>query len=134
MQKPPNGITCMSDPDAILDAAEAACCVPAVEARSLAPELFAVGAGESALIEELSVLAKALAHPARIKVMCLLSQRTCISGDLVDELGLAQSTVSQHLKVLRDAGLILGEIQGPATCYSTNQAMLRRLRMLVSAL
>jgi ArsR family transcriptional regulator len=61
---------------------------------------------------------RALAHPARLQLMRILAARgTCLCGALVDELPLAQSTVSQHLKVLREAGLILGEPDGTRSCY-----------------
>lgn len=85
--------------------------------------------------EELAALAKALGHPARIQILRLLCRRTsCICGDIVEELPLAQSTVSQHLKVLKDAGLVQGTIDGPRVCYCLNPRTLRRLRALVSAL
>jgi ArsR family transcriptional regulator len=85
--------------------------------------------------EELAALAKALGHPARVQIMRLLARRNaCICGDIVDELPLAQSTVSQHLKVLKEAGLIQGEVDGPRTCYCVDPAGLRRLRLLVAAL
>ncbi len=62
--------------------------------------------------------AKALAHPARIAILKVLTSRqTCICGDIVDELPLSQSTVSQHLKELKDSGLIKGEIEGAKVCY-----------------
>ena len=62
--------------------------------------------------------AKALAHPARVAIMeMLLKKQTCICGDIVDELPLSQSTVSQHLKELKNAGLIKGDIEGVKTCY-----------------
>ena len=62
--------------------------------------------------------AKALGHPARVAILKLLASRqTCICGDIVDELPLSQSTVSQHLKELKDAGLIQGEIEGAKVCY-----------------
>ena len=62
--------------------------------------------------------AKALAHPARVAILKLLIQRqACICGDIVDELPLSQSTVSQHLKELKDAGLIKGDISGVKVCY-----------------
>ena len=68
--------------------------------------------------EELAHLSKAVGHPARVAILRLLVRReACICGDIVDELPLAQSTVSQHLKELREAGLIRGEIDGPRTCY-----------------
>jgi len=85
--------------------------------------------------EELALLAKALGHPARVQIMRLLVRReACICGDIVDELPLAQSTVSQHLKVLKDAGLIRGEIDGPRVCYCVEPRTLRRLKALVGSL
>ena len=61
---------------------------------------------------------RAIAHPARFRIVKLLAQRqACVCGDLVDELPLAQSTVSEHLKVLKDAGIVRGTIDGPNTCY-----------------
>jgi ArsR family transcriptional regulator len=66
----------------------------------------------------LAAQAKALAHPARLAILQTLAARdTCICGDLVDDLPLAQASVSRHLKTLKDAGLINGEIDGPRTCY-----------------
>lgn len=62
--------------------------------------------------------AKALSHPARIAIInVLLKKQTCVCGDIVEELPLAQSTVSQHLKELKEAGLIKGEIDGASVCY-----------------
>jgi ArsR family transcriptional regulator len=85
--------------------------------------------------EELATLAKALGHPARVQIMRLLVRReACICGDIVDELPLAQSTVSQHLKVLKEAGLIRGDIDGPRTCYCVEPRTLRRLKALVGSL
>lgn len=85
--------------------------------------------------EELATLAKALGHPARIAIIRLLCRRSsCICGDIVDELPLAQSTVSQHLKVLKEAGLVQGQIDGPRVCYCLNPKTLRRLRALISAI
>jgi DNA-binding transcriptional ArsR family regulator len=85
--------------------------------------------------EELATLAKALGHPARIQIVRLLVRReACICGDIVDELPLAQSTVSQHLKVLKEAGLIRGEIDGPRVCYCVEPRTMRRLKALVGSL
>lgn len=85
--------------------------------------------------DELAELAKALGHPARVQIMRLLVRReACVCGDIVDELPLAQSTVSQHLKVLKEAGLIRGEISGPRTCYCVEPKTLRRLKALVGSL
>jgi ArsR family transcriptional regulator len=68
--------------------------------------------------QRLAETAKALGHPARIAILRVLAQRgTCICGEIVEVLPLAQSTVSQHLKALKEAGLIQGEIEGPRTCY-----------------
>ncbi|GAO02673.1 helix-turn-helix transcriptional regulator [Anaeromyxobacter sp. PSR-1] len=85
--------------------------------------------------EELALLAKAVGHPARVQILRLLVRRdACICGDIVDELPLAQSTVSQHLKVLKEAGLIRGEIDGPRVSYCVEPRTLRRLRALVGSL
>jgi ArsR family transcriptional regulator len=85
--------------------------------------------------EELASFAKALGHPARVRIMRILTRRsTCICGDIVDELDLAQSTVSQHLKVLKDAGLIRGEVDGPRVCYCAEPRALRRVRALLGSL
>ena len=69
----------------------------------------------------LAELCKALSHPARIAILkLLLEKQSCICGDIVDELPLSQSTVSQHLKELKQVGLIKGEIDGPRVCYCIN--------------
>ncbi len=84
---------------------------------------------------ELATLAKALGHPARVKILRLLTRReVCICGELVEGLELAQSTVSQHLKMLKDAGLIRGDIDGPRICYCIEPRALRRLRALIGSL
>lgn len=70
----------------------------------------------------LAAYAKALAHPARIAILKLLLKRqACICGDIVDELPLSQSTVSQHLKELKEVGLIKGEIEGVSVCYCIDE-------------
>jgi ArsR family transcriptional regulator len=85
--------------------------------------------------EDLARLAWALAHPARVRILRLLLQRAaCICGELVDELPLAQSTVSQHLKVLKESGLVMGEVDGPKVCYCVNPAVIKRLKTLVAEL
>jgi ArsR family transcriptional regulator len=85
--------------------------------------------------EELAVLAKAVGHPARVQILRLLVRReACICGDIVDELPLAQSTVSQHLKVLKEAGLIRGDVDGPRVCYCIEPRTLRRLKSLIGSL
>ncbi len=71
---------------------------------------------------ELAALAKALGHPARIAILQFLVERkACVCGDIVDELPLSQSTVSQHLKELKNAGLIKGDIEGPSVCYCIDE-------------
>jgi ArsR family transcriptional regulator len=107
----------------------AECCpVPSAE-----PDLRPVE-GEDA-DEELAALAKAVGHPARVQILRLLVRKTaCVCGDIVDELPLAQSTVSQHLKVLKEAGLIRGEVDGPRICYCVEPRTLRRLKVLMAGL
>lgn len=69
----------------------------------------------------LAEVAKALAHPARIAILKYVAQQNaCICNDIVEELPLSQSTISQHLKALKSVGLIDGEIDGPRTCYCLN--------------
>ncbi len=85
--------------------------------------------------DELAQLSKALGHPARIQIVRLLARRdSCICGEIAEEFPLAQSTISQHLKILKEAGLIRGEVDGPRTCYCLDPRALRRLRALVAAL
>lgn len=71
--------------------------------------------------QDLAAFAKAISHPARIAILKVLARRNeCICGEIVDVLPLAQSTVSQHLKELKNAGLIQGTIDGPRSCYCIN--------------
>lgn len=106
-----------------------ACC-PEPDRR---PDLRPVEGDEAD--QELADLGKALGHPARVLILRLLLRRgTCVCGEIVDELPLAQSTVSQHLKVLKDAGLIQGEVDGPRICYCIDPRTLRRLKVLVAGL
>ena len=78
--------------------------------------------------QELAAFAKAISHPARIAILeFLANQNSCICGDIVEELPLAQSTVSQHLKELQNAGLIKGTIEGPKTCYCIDTDSYERL-------
>ncbi len=79
--------------------------------------------------ERLSRMLKALGNPIRFQIMETLAEcESCITQDIVDKTPLAQSTISQHLKVLREAGLIHGEIEGPATCYCINPDGVRWLK------
>lgn len=80
-------------------------------------------------------LAKAFAHPARIAILTLLAKKqTCMCGDIVDELPLSQSTVSQHLKELKEAGLIKGEIEGAKVCYCIDFREWKAAQSLVNEL
>jgi DNA-binding transcriptional ArsR family regulator len=80
----------------------------------------------------LANMLKALGNPVRFSIMQHLAERQmCITGEIVEFTTLAQSTVSQHLKVLREAGLIEGEIEGPATCYCISQAGVQFLKAQV---
>ncbi len=77
---------------------------------------------------ELAQFAKAIAHPARIQILeHLASKSTCFCGEIVKELPLSQSTVSQHLKALKEADLIEGEVDAPAICYCINTAKLDKV-------
>ncbi|MBU0729271.1 MAG: metalloregulator ArsR/SmtB family transcription factor [Proteobacteria bacterium] len=83
----------------------------------------------------LANLCKALGHPARVKIIKYLKKMDkCICGQIVDILPLAQSTVSQHLKSLKDAGLIKGEINGPCTCYCLDKDVFEKFKQMVEQL
>jgi DNA-binding MarR family transcriptional regulator len=85
--------------------------------------------------DQIAQIAKALAHPARVRIIAfLLSKPGCIGGDIVDEVGLAQSTVSQHLRILRDAGIVQGDIDYPRVCYSLEPAAFGPIRSLIEAI
>ncbi len=85
--------------------------------------------------DDLAILAKAVGHPARVKILRILAQKAaCVCGEIAEEFDLAQSTVSQHLKALKEAGLITGEIDGPRTCYCIDQNAMRRLKVLIAGL
>jgi ArsR family transcriptional regulator len=89
----------------------------------------------SAADRETATLARALGHPARVAILRLLLERgECVCGGIVDAVPLAQSTVSQHLKYLKNAGLIRGEVEGPRVCYCANPSAVRRLEQLIGAL
>lgn len=85
--------------------------------------------------DELAAFAKAIGHPARVKILRILArQEECICGDVAAELPLAQSTVSQHLKILKTAGLIQGEIDPPRVRYCIAPWALKRFKALVREL
>lgn len=78
---------------------------------------------------EIATMAKAIGHPARIAILqYLVKADTCICGDLVEELGLAQATISQHLKELKTAGLIQGNIEGTSVCYCIHPGNWKKFR------
>ena len=105
-------------------------CCPA---PTVAPDLRPVEGREAD--DELAALGKAIGHPIRVQILRILVRRTaCICGDIVEELPVAQSTVSQHLKILKEAGLIRGEVAGPRICYCIEPRVLRRLKVLVAGL
>lgn len=84
---------------------------------------------------ELASLAKALGHPARIAILqYLIKTKSCVCGDIVDELPLSQSTVSQHLKELKRAGLIKGDIDGPSVCYCIDEKAWNKAKKVVGEL
>ena len=110
-------------------AAEGECCGPAPAGPDLRP---VEGPAADA---ELAELAKALAHPARVQILRMLGQKSgCVCGEIVEELPLAQSTVSQHLKILKECGLIRGDVDGPRVCYCIEPRTLRRLKALIGSL
>jgi DNA-binding transcriptional ArsR family regulator len=83
----------------------------------------------------LATFAKALGHPARVAILQLLARRqSCVCGELVLELPLSQSTVSQHLKELKAAGLVQGEVDGPRVCYCIDPSGWARARQLLGNL
>lgn len=84
--------------------------------------------------QELAALAKALSHPARIAILKELAKRqTCVCGEIVEVIDLAQSTVSQHLKVLLEAGLIQGTVEGVKSCYCINPDTIQRFEKMLAS-
>lgn len=85
--------------------------------------------------ERLATLARALGHPARVAIVRMLIRTgECVCGDIVSRLPLAQATVSQHLKVLKEAGLIRGTIDPPRVCYGIDPEVVHELQTLIAAL
>ena len=85
--------------------------------------------------EELAGLAKAIAHPARVRILRMLSRKEArVCSEITGELPLAQSTVSEHIRILKEAGLIRGRVDGPRVGYCIEAASLRRLKALVAVL
>jgi ArsR family transcriptional regulator len=82
--------------------------------------------------EKFAVICKALAHPVRIKILNHLKKiDQCVCGEIVNIFPLAQSTVSQHLKCLKESGLIIGEVDGPCTCYCLDNDILKKFKEYV---
>jgi len=82
---------------------------------------------------EIATLAKAFAHPARVAILhYLFKTNSCICGDLVEEIGLAQATISQHLKELKTLGLIKGNIEGTSVCYCIDQDRWAEMKHLLT--
>ena len=83
---------------------------------------------------EIAVLCNALAHPVRVRILCLLIENECIFGDLVVQFPLSQSTVSQHIAKLKEAGLVFGEPKGLRVCYCVNRKRVQQFRSLIEQL
>lgn len=84
-------------------------------------------------MDQLAALAKALAHPARLGIVQMLQEKQgCIGCDIVDQVGLAQSTVSEHLRILKAAGIVTGEISGPRVCYALEPGALAPLHQFLA--
>ncbi|MHB1783891.1 MAG: ArsR/SmtB family transcription factor [Acidimicrobiales bacterium] len=113
---------------------------PSVATRDLPDECCAVPGPPSRDVEvaddeQLAAMAKALGNPMRVRILRLLIQReACVTGELVVELPLAQSTISEHLRILREAGLVKGEIEGPRTSYCADRSRLASLRTAIDSL
>lgn len=85
--------------------------------------------------EDLARMCKGLGHPARVRILLhLLAEESCVCGRIVEILPYAQSTVSQHLKALKESGLVRGEVEGPCTCYCVDPEALSALRSMAAGL
>jgi DNA-binding transcriptional ArsR family regulator len=85
-------------------------------------------------INEIATIAKVFSHPARVAILQYIStQEACICNDIVDEIGLAQATISQHLKVINDAGLLNGTFEGKSLCYCLNVDRFQELQSLFNS-
>lgn len=106
--------------------------MPAAKTSEVKTRAAKASPASSQKTESLAALARALAHPARLGVIRMLHERqTCIGCDIVDEIGLAQSTTSEHLRILKAAGIITGEVESPRVCYSLNPEALEPLRQFL---
>lgn len=81
--------------------------------------------------KELAAFAKAIGHPARVRLLRILASGQCLGSDLVEQFELAQSTISEHLRVLKQAGLIHAEVQHPRTCFSLKPEAMQRMKELL---
>ncbi len=82
---------------------------------------------------QIATIAKAFAHPARVAILqYIINSNACICGDLVDEIGLAQATISQHLRELKNIGLIKGNIEGTSVCYCIDETNWANAKDLIS--
>ncbi len=87
----------------------------------------------SGLQNELASVARVLGHPARIAILQqIIKSESCICGDLVNEIGLAQPTISQHLRELKNAGIIKGDIEGTRVCYCINEDKWEQIKILLN--
>ncbi|GAA4938409.1 metalloregulator ArsR/SmtB family transcription factor [Algibacter agarivorans] len=85
-------------------------------------------------INKMAIIAKVFAHPARISILQFISkQKSCICNDIVDEIGLSQPTISQHLKVINDAGLLKGNFEGKSICYCLNLERFQEFQSLFNS-
>jgi ArsR family transcriptional regulator len=101
-----------------------ACCPPPATAP-----------GETQADRDLALVAKAIGHPLRIRILRMLASTPgCVCGSIVEQFDTPQSTISQHLKVLAEAGLVQGTIEGRSTCYCLDRGGMKRLRVLVAEL
>ncbi|MEM9215030.1 MAG: metalloregulator ArsR/SmtB family transcription factor [Cyanobacteria bacterium P01_F01_bin.150] len=90
---------------------------------------------DTELNNEIASLCKALGHPARVQILkILIARQSCICGEIVDVMPLAQSTVSEHLRILKKAGLVQGDVDGTRICYCVEPRMLNRLKTLIQLL
>ena len=114
----------------VCESETAACCPP----DGQAVELVAAPVEGPAADDELAAFAKAIAHPTRVRILRMLAKRQArMCSHIVDELPLAQSTVSEHLRILRSAGLVQANENGPRVSYCIVPSALRRLKALLEA-
>mgnify|MGYP001253133768 CR=1 FL=1 len=109
--------------------------MPAAARRDVADPRIASAADPAAdPCDDVAALARALGHPARVRIVqTLLRRQTCIGCDIVEEIGLAASTTSEHLRILKAAGIITGRIERPRVCYSLNPDALLPLAAFLQA-